>query len=133
MSVRVLIVDDSEVMRKIVEGALRLVVPDLTEVLHATNGIEGLTAIENSATESHPIDLVLCDVHMPTMNGLEFLMEKQRRNLTPDLPMMMMTADACDPQVLKAVAEGAQGYLLKPFTLQQIKTCVGSLGLGAHR
>jgi two-component system chemotaxis response regulator CheY len=127
MGVRVLIIDDSLVMRKILESALRHVIPDLAEVLHAANGLEGLAALENSATADRPLDLVLCDVHMPAMNGLDFLLEKQRRNLAPSVPLLMITADASDPQVLKAVASGAQGYISKPFTLEHIQTCVESL------
>jgi two-component system chemotaxis response regulator CheY len=127
MSVRVLIVDDSVVMRRILESALRLANLHLTEVLHAANGVEGLAALEESATENQPLNLILCDVHMPVMNGLDFLLEKQRRNLAPGVPVVMITADATDPQVLQAVAAGAQGYISKPFTLERIKTCVESL------
>jgi len=127
MSVRVLIVDDSAVMRRILESALRHSSLDLTEVLHAANGVEGLAALEESATENQPLNLILCDVHMPVMNGLDFLLEKQRRNLAPGVPVVMITADATDPQVLDAVAAGAQGTISKPFTLERIKTCVQSL------
>jgi two-component system chemotaxis response regulator CheY len=132
MSVRVLIIDDSPVMRRILEGALRLSNLDLSEVLHAANGAEGLATLENSATEDRPFDLILCDVHMPQMNGLDFLLEKQRRNLAPGAPLLLITADAADPQVLKAVSAGAFGYITKPFTLKHIQTCVQSLRLGIH-
>jgi len=127
MSVRVLIVDDSVVMRRILESALRHSNLDLTEVLHAANGVEGLAALEKSAADNLPLNLILCDIHMPEMNGLDFLLEKQRRNLAPNVPLVMITADATDPQVLQAVAAGAHGYISKPFTLERIKTCVESL------
>jgi len=132
MSVRVLIIDDSPVMRRILEGALRLSNLDLSEVLHAANGAEGLATLENSATEDRPFDLILCDVHMPQMNGLDFLLEKQRRNLAPGAPLLLITADAADPQVLKAVSAGAFGYITKPFTLKHIQAWVESLRLGIH-
>ena len=132
MSVRILIIDDSQVMRSILESALRHIVLDLTEVLHAANGSEGLLVLENSATQDRPLDLILCDVHMPLMNGLDFLLEKQRRNLAPGVPLLMITADATDPQVLKAVAAGAQGAISKPFTLQQVQSSMESLRLGIH-
>jgi two-component system chemotaxis response regulator CheY len=127
MSVRVLIIDDSMVMRRILESALRHSGLDLAEALHAANGMEGLAALENSAAEDLPLDLILCDVHMPVLNGLDFLLEKQRRNLAPGVPVVMITADASDPQVLDAVAAGAQGTISKPFTLERIKSCVASL------
>lgn len=131
MSMRVLIVDDSVVIQKIVEVVLRHVVPDLGEVLHAANGIEGLAAVERSAALCQPLSLVLCDLNMPTMNGLGFLREKQRRHLAQNVPVLMITADGDDPQMLQAVAAGAQGYLSKPFTLEQIERCVTPL-LGSH-
>jgi two-component system chemotaxis response regulator CheY len=127
MSVRVLIIDDSLVMRRILESAIRHSDLELAEVLHAANGMEGLAALEKSAADGLPLDLILCDVHMPVLNGLDFLLEKQRRNLAPGLPVLMITADASDPQVLQAVASGAQGYITKPFTLERIKTCVAAL------
>lgn len=125
--VRVLIIDDSETMRKIVEAALHHIVPHLGEVLHAANGMEGLAALEKSTAEGQPLSLVLCDVHMPTMDGLKFLLEKQRRNLAQNVPVAMITAGACDPQLLRAMAAGAQCHLSKPFTLEQFARCVSSL------
>lgn len=127
-TVRVLIVDDSDVLRKIVEDALRHIVPHLGEVLHAANGIEGLAALERSVAEQRPLSLILCDLHMPTMDGLEFLLEKQRRNLAQGVPVAMFTADASGPRLLRAVAAaGAQCHLPKPFTLEQLGRCVSSL------
>src|ERR1700675_2199600 len=65
---RVLIVDDSSVMRKIVERSLRQAGLDLGEVVEAGNGIEALAAVREGA-----FDLILSDINMPAMDGLEFL------------------------------------------------------------
>ena len=70
---RILIVDDSVVMRKIVEGALRHAGLELTEAQHAANGAEGLAALEDAAARGELFDLILCDVHMPVLDGLGFL------------------------------------------------------------
>ncbi|MDP9050374.1 MAG: response regulator [Acidobacteriota bacterium] len=122
---RVLIVDDSAVMRRIVERALRHSAPDLAEVLEAANGLEALAVLEQ--TSEQPLDLILCDVHMPVMDGLGFLIEKPRRDLAPGVPVVMITADATDPHLLRAIAAGAQGYISKPFTLEQMHASVISL------
>ena len=114
-------------MRRILEGALRQAGLDLDEVMHAANGVQGLAAIERSIIDRRPLSLILSDLHMPVMNGLDFLLEKQRRNLAPGVPMLMITADASDPQVIKAIAADAHGYISKPFTLEQIQTRVASL------
>jgi two-component system chemotaxis response regulator CheY len=124
---RVLIVDDSLVMRKIVEGALRHSGIELTEVVQAANGVEALAALEQAAAQGQPLDLILCDVHMPVMDGLGFLIEKPRRNLAPGVPVVMITADGTDPHLLRAIAAGAQGYISKPFTLEQMQTSIAPL------
>lgn len=124
---RVLIIDDSFVIRKIVESALRHADPGPIEVLHAANGLEGLAALERSEADRQPLDLILSDVHMPKMDGLAFLLEKQRRNLAPGVPVLMITADSSDPQIVAAVAAGAQGYISKPFTIREIQARIASL------
>ena len=124
---RVLIVDDSAVMRKIVEAALRHAGLDIAAVSHASNGLEGLTELERTAARGESFDLILCDVHMPVMDGLGFLLERPQRNLAAGVPVVMITADAGDPHLLLAIAAGAQGYIAKPFTLEQMHRRVVSL------
>ncbi len=66
--VRALIIDDSSVMRKIVERSLRQAGLDLEKVVEASNGAEGLAALQGNV-----VDLILCDINMPVMDGLEFV------------------------------------------------------------
>ena len=123
---RVLIIDDSVVMRRIVESALRHAGLEVTEVLEAPNGSAGLAVLEESAPDK-PIDLILCDVHMPMLDGPGFLVEKRSRNLAPAVPVLMITADTSDPYLLRAIAAGAQGYISKPFTLEQMQAGIAPL------
>jgi len=120
--VRVLIVDDSVVMRKIVESAVRRAGFDLDEVLHAENGARALALLE----QARSIDLILCDVHMPVMDGPAFLLEASRRGLASRTPIIMVTADAGDPHLLKALAAGSVGYIEKPFTVEGIVAGISS-------
>jgi two-component system chemotaxis response regulator CheY len=134
----VLIMDDSMVIRKVVESVLRLAGLGVDEVVFAANGLQGLEALERATGVGRELDLILSDVHMPVMDGLEFLLERQRRGLAAGVPVVMITADGTDPQVVAAMAAGAQGYISKPFTLEQIRECVASLlpvpaGAGAVR
>ena len=80
---RVLIIDDSVVMRKIVESALRHASLDISEVFTAANGAEALARLEALAERGNSLSLILCDVHMPVLDGLGFLTERSRRNLLP--------------------------------------------------
>jgi two-component system chemotaxis response regulator CheY len=128
---RVLIVDDSLVMRMIVERVLRQVGLDVEEVVHAANGAEGLAALERDAASAVPLDLILSDLHMPVMDGLDFLREKQRRNLATGVPVVMITAEGNTSEVAKAFAAGAVGFISKPFTLGQMQSSVAFLMAGA--
>ncbi|MFP5276110.1 MAG: response regulator [Acidobacteriota bacterium] len=114
--IRALIMDDSSVMRKIVERTLRQAGVELECVLEAANGHEGLDLLER-----HPVDLILSDVNMPSMDGLEFLRQLRGRNLAPQTPVVMITTEGSEEQVRQAVQAGAQGYIRKPFTVEQIK------------
>lgn len=131
--VRVLIIDDSVVMRKIVEGALRHAGLDMGEVFMAPNGAEALATLETLAGRNESLSLILCDVHMPVLDGIGFLMERSRRNLLLQVPVAMITADSTDPHLSQAIAAGAQGYIEKPFTLAQIQARVTSLLSGTAR
>jgi two-component system chemotaxis response regulator CheY len=130
--------DDSIVIRRVVESVLRQADLGLEEALTAANGLEGLAALERAEADGRPVDLVLSDVHMPAMDGLEFLLERERRGIARGVPVVMITADGSDPQVMAAMAAGAQGYISKPFTLEQIREClemvlpIGAMG-GAGR
>ncbi len=67
-SIKALIVDDSSVMRKIVERSLRQAGIEMNEVFQAGNGAEGMAVLQE-----HKVDLILCDINMPVMDGLEFI------------------------------------------------------------
>jgi two-component system chemotaxis response regulator CheY len=114
---RVLIVDDSALMRRIVAKALREAGLVLDEVVEAGNGAEGIRALEQSSVS---FDLILCDVHMPALDGLGFLRERAARGLATT-PVVMVTADAGDPLIQQAIASGAQGFISKPFSAEQIR------------
>jgi len=114
---RALIVDDSPVMRKVVERALRHAGLELSEVLQAGNGTEALEVLRNS----EPPDLIISDINMPGMDGLQFLEQRRNEGLAPGVPVFMITTESSAPLVLRAIAAGARGYICKPFTPDQIR------------
>jgi two-component system, chemotaxis family, chemotaxis protein CheY len=118
--VRALIVDDSAVMRKVVERALRQAGLELTDVLQASNGAEGLQVLREQ-DGSIPLALILSDINMPVMDGLEFLEARRQENLAPGVPVVMITTENNETFVLRAIAAGAQSYICKPFTAEQVK------------
>jgi two-component system chemotaxis response regulator CheY len=122
--VRALIIDDSAVMRKVIERALRQAGLELSEVLQASNGEEALAALRQDGGNSNPLALILSDINMPVMDGLAFLDQRRAENLAAGVPVVMITTEGSEPLVLRAIAAGAQGYICKPFTADQVKTRV---------
>jgi len=121
-----LIVDDSSVMRKIVERALRQAgLEDSLVVYEASSGSEALDVLKNSK-----VDLILSDINMPVMDGLEFLRQLKAQNLAPSVPILMITTESSEEHVKQAIQAGAVGYIRKPFTAEQVKERVLPL-LGA--
>jgi len=120
--IRVLIVDDSAVMRKIVERSLRQAGIELQEVLEAGNGVEGLAAIQQCA-----VDLILSDINMPAMDGLEFLQGLRTLDNAKGTPVVMITTEGSESRVVEALSAGARGYIRKPFTPDQVKERVTPL------
>jgi len=113
---RTLIVDDSSVMRKIVERALRQAGLDALVVHEAGSGTEGLDLLR-----AKQVDLILSDINMPSMDGLEFLRQIRAQNLAPGVPVVMITTESSEEHVKQAILAGAQGYIRKPFTAEQVK------------
>jgi len=113
---RVLIVDDSSVMRKIVGRTLRQAGLEMQEVLEASNGSEAL-----SVAREHPLDLILSDINMPMMDGLEFVRQLRCIEGAQNIPVVMITTEAGEGHVVQALSNGASGYIRKPFTPDQIK------------
>jgi two-component system chemotaxis response regulator CheY len=114
--VRTLIVDDSTVMRKIVERSLRQAGLDTLVVYEAGSGTEGLEMLRLKQ-----VDLILSDINMPSMDGLEFLRQIKAQNLAPGVPVVMITTESSEEHVKQAILAGARGYIRKPFTAEQVK------------
>jgi len=124
---RVLIVDDSSVMRKIVERSLRQAGIEVGEVTEAGNGAEALAEVQKSA-----FDLILSDINMPAMDGLEFLRNLSNVDSARGVPVVMITTEGSEARVVEALSVGAKGYIRKPFTPEQVKERIAPL-LGGVR
>jgi two-component system chemotaxis response regulator CheY len=116
MDLNVLIVDDSAAIRKILVRVLSQTDLPIKQVLEANDGSEALKIVENNN-----VSLILSDINMPNVDGLELL---TRLRLTPkwkDLSVVMITTEGSQAKVMEAVQLGAKGYVRKPFTAEQIK------------
>ncbi|PSH03175.1 MAG: response regulator [Acidobacteria bacterium] len=114
--IRTLIVDDSSVMRKIVERSLRQAGLDISSVIEAGNGADALGLLD-----THQVDLILSDINMPVMDGLEFVRQLQTVDKLRGVPVVMITTEGSESNVVQALSLGAKGYIRKPFTPDQVK------------
>jgi len=103
-------------MRKIVERSLRQAGIDLSEVFQAGNGAEALGVLSDTQ-----VDLILCDINMPVMDGLEFIKQLPGVANAKNVPVVMITTEGSEAHVVQALSCGARGYIRKPFTAEQVK------------
>lgn len=111
-SKRILVVDDEEMMRSTVSAALTSVG---YEVLEADNGRTGL-----QMAKTHVPDLIVCDVKMPELDGFELLQELRKSDDTFHIPFVFLTGQTDHQDRRKGMMFGADDYLTKPFTFDEL-------------
>jgi len=116
MPVDVMIVDDSAAIRKILQRVLVQADVPLGKVHEAGDGKEALEKLQGN-----PVGLILSDINMPVMDGLELLSKLKADDGLKAVPVVMITTEGGQAKVLEAVNLGAAGYVRKPFTAEQIK------------
>ena len=122
MGKTVLIVDDSNTMRKIVSRALRQAGIDFSTILEAADGQEALDVLRGNS-----VDVVLSDINMPNMNGLEFLKAKAEDDAIKNVPVVMISTETGADIINEAKSYGAKGAIKKPFTPDLINETLGAL------
>lgn len=116
MPIDVLIVDDSAAIRKILQRVLTQTEVQLGQVHEAGDGVEALNVLK-----ANPVNLILSDINMPNMDGLQLLSQIKAQDAYKSVPVIMITTEGNQTKVMEAVQLGAAGYVRKPFTAEQIK------------
>ncbi|HXB69124.1 MAG TPA: response regulator [Candidatus Acidoferrales bacterium] len=112
----VLVVDDSAAIRKILQRVLRQTGMAIHTIHEAGDGLEALKLLG-----TQKVDLVLSDINMPKMDGLQLLAALKASGQWRHIPVVMITTEGGETRVAEAVKLGAAGYVRKPFTADQIK------------
>ena len=112
----VLIVDDSAAIRKILQRVLRQTDLPLGEIFEAGDGSEAVDILKTRS-----FGLILSDINMPTMDGLQLLARIKEMEHLRNVPVLMITTEGGQGKVMEAVQLGATGYVRKPFTAEKIK------------
>ncbi len=113
MKKNILIVDDSPTLRASVNFVL---IESGFNVLQAENGLIGLERLEEARKSKERINLIISDVNMPKMNGLEFLQAvKDKKSFSRFIPVIILTTEREDTLKRKGKEYGAAGWMTKPF------------------
>lgn len=115
---KVLVIDDSKLIHKMFDMMLRPY-----QLVHAMDGQEGLTALAGDPD----IDLILLDINMPVMNGLEFLAEVRRNDAFQAIPVIVVSTEGKEEDTERAMAAGADSYITKPFQSQDVLAVIEGL------
>ena len=112
MTVKILTVDDSKTIRMIVKKAFK---PFDVELVEAENGVEGLSMAEKTKP-----DLIVLDITMPVMTGVEMLGKLKEQDSLKNIPVIMLTAESGKENVMQIVKMGVKDYMVKPFKGEQL-------------
>ncbi len=110
-SKQVMVVDDSPVIRKIVEKLLRMLGFGGFNFIGADNGVIALSLLDEKK-----VDLIITDLHMPDMDGIEFVREVRLSEKIDLIPVLMITSDYNTDKILEAYDAGVDEFMQKPFT-----------------
>jgi two-component system chemotaxis response regulator CheY len=122
-AMKFLMIDDSATVRKIVVRTLEQAGYQGSEFLEAADGEEGLEQLAKAGE----VDLIVCDVNMPNMNGLDFLRALRADPSSEHVPVLMVTTESSRRAIAEAMDIGANGYVVKPFTPEMLELAIRRL------
>jgi two-component system chemotaxis response regulator CheY len=116
MAYRVLIVDDSQSMRKFVRRVIDASGIELSECLQASNGREALEILRKEW-----VDIVLTDINMPELDGEELIRRLAADDLLESIPVVVVSTDSTRTRIERLLELGARGYVTKPFRPEELR------------
>lgn len=121
-----LIVDDSYTMRQMIKRTVAISGLDVAEIFEANNGIEGFAQLAE-----HAVGVVLLDINMPVMNGVQFLLRMHDDPRLRDVPVIIASTEGSETRIKQLIEHGARGYVRKPFQPEQLRAVLEPfLGVG---
>lgn len=114
---KVLIIEDSPIMRMMLRGLLRQI--NIIDVTETANGVEGLNILKQGV-----VDLILLDLNMPVMNGITFINEINKNSEWAKIPVIIVSSDSESTQIVEAIRLGARTYITKPFRIENLESAL---------
>ena len=116
MAKSLMIVDDSATMRKIIMRTMRMSGLEFNSTEEAGNGKEALEKLNKG-----PVDIILCDINMPEMNGMELVKKVRELGSCANTKIIMVSTESSQDLIDNVIADGANGYITKPFTPEKFQ------------
>lgn len=116
MAKSLMIVDDSATMRKIIMKTVRMSGLEFDRTEEAGNGAEALQKLQAST-----VDIVLCDINMPEMNGIEFVKQARQLDSIKNTKIIMVSTESAQDLIDNLMSSGANGFITKPFTPERFQ------------
>jgi len=126
MGLNILIVDDSVTVRAVIGKTLKIAGLDIAEAFEAENGREALDIISENW-----VDLILADINMPIMGGVEMIERMQADDLLSTIPVIIVSTEGSKTRIEELKDKGVKAYLRKPFTPEGILDLVNDI-VGAN-
>ena len=127
MAYNVLIVDDSQTMRRVIRKTVAMSGFEMGDCWEAGDGLEALEVMK-----THWVDLILTDLNMDRMNGLEMVKKLREDEAHRDIPVVFITTEGSEERLKEAYALGIKGYLQKPFHPEAIRDLLTNI-MGGQR
>lgn len=115
----ILIVDDSSLTRKAMLRILDMIDVEVDQGFTAQNGSEALSILND-----HDLDLVLADLNMPGMGGIEMISHMQENEHWKAIPVIIISTESSTSRIKELLAQGARDYLHKPFTPETVRDAI---------
>ena len=117
MSYNILIVDDSSLTRVAIKRIIDMVDIDAKNILEACNGVEALDVLSKN-----DVDLVLADLNMPEMGGVELIQKMKESDDLAHIPVIVVSTESSTTRVKDLIEDGIKDFLHKPFTPEEFRT-----------
>ena len=119
MAYNILVVDDSKTIRAIIVKILKLTKLELGQIFEAENGKDALDCLSDNW-----IDLILSDLNMPVMSGIEMVSEMAKDGLLKDIPVVVISTDGSVKRIEELKEKGIREYIRKPFTPESLSEVI---------
>ncbi len=119
MGYTILVVDDSETIRSVLERALEMTKLPIEVVIQAENGKKALEILR-----THWIDIIFTDIHMPELDGIGLVDTMNTDPELKEIPVVIVSTEGSATRIAELRAKGIKGYLRKPFTPERIRDII---------